>query len=223
MKCRAMENETRKIENVIKAHRVSRDVLASDLFNVEWDRARPVYLTRYWSGEDAPAERHAEARIVWSASALTVRFVCRQSEPLVVHTAPQTAEKTIGLWERDVCEIFIAPNAREPERYYEFEAAPTGEWIDLAIRWSPVARETDWRYRSGMTSSARVDKGHILIAMRLPWEAFKQKPQPGVRWRVNLFRCIGAGQTRGYLAWQPTRTPQPNFHVPQAFGWLRFD
>ena len=25
--------------------------------------------------------------------------------------APQTAEKTNGLWERDVCEIFIAPDA----------------------------------------------------------------------------------------------------------------
>jgi len=25
------------------------------------------------------------------------------------------------------------------------------------------------------------------------------------------------------LAWLPTKTPEPNFHVPEAFGTLRFD
>ena len=42
------------------------------------------------------------------------------------------------------------------------------------------------------------------------------------QWRANLFRCVGSGDTRGYLAWQPTRTPEPAFHLPAAFGWLKF-
>jgi len=42
------------------------------------------------------------------------------------------------------------------------------------------------------------------------------------RRRANLFRCIGSDPTRGYLAWQPTRTPEANFHLPQVFGWLVF-
>jgi len=46
-------------------------------------------------------------------------------------------------------------------------------------------------------------------------------PEPE-RWRVNLFRCVGKDPDRGYLAWQSTRTPKPNFHVPQVFGWLVF-
>jgi hypothetical protein len=178
---------------------------------------------RYWSGEDAPKARQTEARLIWSEEALCVRFICSQSEPLVISDAPQTAEKTIGLWERDVCEIFIAPQAGEPERYFEFEAAPTGEWIDLEIRCKPEARETDWRYHSGMTAAGRIEEERVMVAMRLPWEAFGQRPQAEKLWRVNLFRCVGNGAERGYLAWQPTRTPQPNFHVPQAFGWLRFD
>ncbi len=37
----------------------------------------------------------------------------------------------------------------------------------------------------------------------------------------NLFRCIGVGNER-YLAWQPTGTPEPLFHVPEAFGWIQF-
>jgi alpha-galactosidase len=39
---------------------------------------------------------------------------------------------------------------------------------------------------------------------------------------VNFFRCEGADPLRYYGAWQPTGTPQPNFHVPAVFGTLRF-
>ncbi len=128
----------------------------------------------------------------------------------------------MGLWDRDVCEIFIAPDTAVPERYLEFEAAPTGEWLDVAIHWMPNKRESDWEFHSGMTTAARAEKDRVIIAMRIPWDDWIHKPQVGERWRVNLFRCVGAGETRGYLAWQPTRTSQPNFHLPQAFGWLIF-
>jgi hypothetical protein len=215
-----METE---ISNLIVAQRAGAEVLASDLDHDEWERASPVHIKRYWSGEEAPAGRQAQVRILWSERALCVRFDCRQDEPLVMSAAPQREEKTVGLWERDVCEIFVAVDAREPERYFEFEAAPTGEWLDLAIRQTRAARETDWQYRSGMSAAARILEARVTIAMRVPWEAFPRAPQAGERWRANLFRCVGAGSSRGYLAWQPTRTAQPNFHVPEVFGWLGFE
>lgn len=166
-------------------------------------------------------ERHASAQVLWSDAALAVRFRCRQAEPLVVHPAPQTGVKTIGLWERDVCEIFLAANPDELWDYYEFEAAPTGEWLDLALRQTAAGRETDWAYDSGMTAAARVETGVVTIAMRIPWSGMGMaEPAAGQKLRTNLFRCVGAGETRGYLAWRPTFTPQPNFHVPEAFGLL---
>lgn len=207
---------------VIVAQYVSGDMQASDFDNAAWESASPLHLTRYWSGEEAPFERRAEARVVWSSRALGVRFTCRQAEPLIVGDSPQCERKTPGLWDRDVCEIFIAPDALEIERYFEFEVAPTGEWLDLAIRQLPDRRETDWAYRSGIEAAARVEEGRIMLAMRLPWEAFGNEPQPDERWRANLFRCIGTGPNRGYLAWRPTHTERPNFHVPPAFGWLHF-
>ncbi|HEX8475351.1 MAG TPA: carbohydrate-binding family 9-like protein [Pyrinomonadaceae bacterium] len=214
------------MSNVIEVRRANAEVGAGDFAHEAWDRARSVYINRYWSGAEAPAGRHAEARLIWTETALVVRFVCAQTEPLVVSDAPRVEQKTIGLWERDVCEIFLAPDARAPERYFEFEAAPTGEWLDLAIHTLPNRRDTDWRFNSGMTTAARIEENSIMIAMRVPWasmlsvSATKRPPRVGERWRVNLFRCVGAGDERGYLAWQPTETPQPTFHVPQKFGWL---
>ena len=45
---------------------------------------------------------------------------------------------------------------------------------------------------------------------------------PAAEWRLNFFRVEGARESRFYSAWRATNTPQPNFHVPDAFGKLRF-
>ena len=188
----------------------------------EWNKAQPVKIDRYWSGEAAPAARHCEARILWSSKALHLRFVGRQAEPLVVSATAQTATKTMGLWDRDVCEIFIAPDPNVVERYFEFEAAPNGEWLDVAIHWTPEKRESDWKFQSHMTTASHVERDRITIGMRIPWNHWIHEPQRDERWRVNLFRCIGKDPGRGYLTWQPTSTKEANFHVPQVFGWLVF-
>lgn len=209
-------------QNIIEARHARTDLAATDLANKEWSKAQPVHVTRYWSGDKAPTGRHAEARLLWSSKALHIRFVCNQAEPLVVSTTPQVSQKTMGLWDRDVCEIFIAPDPNVVERYLEFEAAPTGEWLDVAIHVTPEKRESDWEFYSHLTTAAYVEKDRVTIAMRIPWNHWIHEPQVGERWRANLFRCVGSDPERGYLAWQPTRTPKPNFHVPRAFGWLVF-
>jgi hypothetical protein len=209
-------------DQIIEALHTAIDLNPADLKSAEWKNARVVQIARYWSGEPAPDGRHAEARILWSTKALHVRFVCHQTEPLVVSEKPQTLTKTIGLWDRDVCEIFIAPDPHVVDRYLEFEAAPTGDWLDVAIHWTAQKRESDWQFNSHMTTAARVENDRVTIAMRIPWNHWIHEPQKGERWRVNLFRCVGKDPNRGYLAWQPTRTPQPNFHVPQVFGSLVF-
>jgi hypothetical protein len=185
--------------------------------------AFPVGLDHNWSGDRAPESRGAEVRAAWTDHALHLHFDCRQGELLIVSANPILNEKTMGLWERDVCEAFIAPDRNEPQRYFEFEAAPTGEWLDLGIQQTEEGRLTDWEYRSGMTVASQVEADRILIGMRIPWEAFGSRPNVGDRWRANFFRCVGSGEGRGYLAWQPTLTTKPNFHVPNKFGELVFE
>jgi alpha-galactosidase len=207
----------------IEALYTARDLSAADLDHADWNRAKAIPITNYWSGNPAPFDRHAEVRILWSDQSLCFRFVCQQKEPLIQSLNPQTQAKTMGLWDRDVCEVFLAPNPEHPNRYFEFEAAPTGEWIDLAVHMKPDHRETEWDFNSGMTTAAHIGENQITIAIRIPWGDRIHKPQRGQRWRINLFRCVGRSEDRGYLAWQPTHTELPNFHVPEAFGWLIFE
>jgi Carbohydrate family 9 binding domain-like len=186
-----------------------------------WTRAQPIQITRIWNGDPAPESRHSEARILWSERYLMVRFVCRQEEPLLVSQTPQSDRKTDRLWDRDVCEIFVAPEAKTPERYFEFEASPVGEWIDLEIVFTAQGRKTNFDYHSGMQTTATIQDNQTMITIAIPWSSHLPKPSVGDVWRVNLFRCIGVGDER-FLAWLPTFTEEPNFHVPKAFGSLKF-
>ena len=217
-----MESERATNTDEVVAVHLDSDLDVTDLDNAGWRNAQSVQINRYWSGEPAPASRHAEARLLWSDQALHVRYVCHQAEPLIVNDQPQIGNKTMGLWDRDVCEIFIAPDPNIVEHYYEIEAAPTGEWLDVAVRWAPERRESDWEFNSHMTTAACVEEDRITIAMAIPWSESIPQPQKGDCWRVNLFRCVGRDPDRGYVAWQPTMTAQPSFHVPQVFGWLLF-
>jgi cellulose/xylan binding protein with CBM9 domain len=208
---------------IVIAPHINPPINPDDFDNPNWQTCRPVQIEHYWSGERAMSSRHAEARVCWSDDALYVRFLAKQQEPLIVSENPITAQETLGLWDRDVCEIFLAPDAARPWRYFEFEAAPTGEWVDLGITVKPEGRETDWGFESGFTTAAKLIGERLLVGMRIPWSEALPRPQRGDVWRVNVFRCVGPEAPERYLAYLPTRTPEPNFHVPEVFGVLRFE
>ena len=208
---------------MIIARHIDKPIAVDQFDHGAWTGCAPVKIEHYWSGEPAPPERHAEARICWSAEALHVRFECEQHEPLVVSPDPQTDKKTLGIWDRDVCEIFLAPDPKHPERYFEFEAAPNGEWVDLGIVITPSGRETNWDYKSGMTTAANLSLGKLVVGIKIPWSDSIPTPQAGEVWRANVFRCVGPEAPERYLAWRPTRTPEPNYHVPDVFGELKFE
>ena len=209
--------------NRLKVSYTKGDFQIDDFENRIWQCAEAASLHFYFSGVRAEAGRHAKAQLVWNEKALFVRFEGNQEEPLIVNNKPNIKEKAIGLWERDVFEIFVAPEAENVEKYFEFEAAPTGEWLDAKIEILPSGeRRTDFGYDSEMRVAARISGDKILAAMKINWKAFGKKPVEREVWRGNLFRCVGVGKTRGYLTWQPTETETPNFHVPDKFGYFEF-
>ncbi len=207
---------------MLKINFIEADFAIADFENRIWKTANSTVINRYWSGANAPAERHSAARLLWSEEFFYIRFDAIQMEPLVKCAVPDVSKKASKLWERDVCEIFVATDTTKPSRYFEFEIAPTGEWLDLRIESTDEGRETDWNYDSKMETSARIETDRVVLGIKIPWLAFDRKPLPDEIWLGNLFRIIGEGESRGYLAWQPTMTETPNFHVQEKFGEFRF-
>src|SRR6266516_879910 len=113
----------------------------------------------------------------------------------------------VGLWDRDVVEMFFGDDWTNIRHYREFEIAPTGDWIDLAIDLDHKSYDHSWR--SGWQTMARIDEQHKIwyAAARIPLSAVSSKPvQEGTKWRMNLYRIEGLGPDaqRHFLCWQPT-------------------
>jgi alpha-galactosidase len=123
------------------------------------------------------------------------------------------------LWERDVVEAFLQSDPSRLRYYKEFEVAPNGYWIDLDITPGPLSDLKSNLQRSVWMDSA---KKTWAAELAIPMKALTTNFDPTAVWRANFYRVEGGAEPRFYSAWQPTRSPQPNFHVPSAFGKLRF-
>ena len=184
----------------------------------EWDWTTPVAFSTNWQGRDADPSRETQVRALWTDDVLYLQFLCRYRE-LFVFTDSDVGGRRDQLWDRDVAEAFLQPDPSQEGYYKEFEVSPNGMWIDLDI--FPGGRRD---LESGLRRSVVIDeKKQVWSAeIALPIIALTRNFDPAQIWRANFYRAEGRQEPRAYLAWRPTFTPQPNFHVPGRFGYLRF-
>jgi alpha-galactosidase len=183
-----------------------------------WEITPPVRFSTDWQGLNADPERETEVRLLWTKDTLYLRFDARYRELTVFSDADSNGRRD-HLWDRDVCEVFLQPDPSQLRRYKEIEVAPNGFWIDLDI--SPEPRRD---LQSGLQRRVDVDSAskRWRAVLAMPMKSLTPSFDPSAAWRVNFFRVEGPSEPRFYASWQATRTPQPNFHVPEAFGRLVF-
>jgi alpha-galactosidase len=182
-----------------------------------WAAAPALRFSADWQGLHADPERETEVRVLWNPEHLYLRFGARYRSITVFPDADARGWRD-HLWERDVCEVFLQSDPAHAG-YKEFEVSPNGFWIDLDI---VPGEKRD--LQSGLRRRVKIDEANRRwrAVLDLPMKSLTQRFDAGATWRVNFFRVEGAAEPRFYSAWQPTRTPQPNFHVPEAFGKLVF-
>jgi alpha-galactosidase len=185
---------------------------------VVWDRAAPLHFDHDWQGQNTDPQRATEVRLLWTADTLFVRFQC-QYRSITIFSDSRTDGWRYKLWDRDVAETFLQPDASDPLVYKELEVSPNGYWIDLAVSHGQIEElHSGLRHRVVMDEKARTWTAELAIPMKRLTAHF----DPRLPWRANFFRIEGEVEPRFYAAWRPTNTPEPNFHVPSAFGQLVF-
>ena len=184
----------------------------------EWELTTPISFCEDWQGRNAAPERATVVRALWSPEMLYLRFECRYTQMTVFGDSEPNGRRD-HLWDRDVAETFLQPDSSKENFYKEFEVAPNGMWIDLDIGTGELVD-----LKSGLQRSVVVnEKAHQWVAeLAIPMKALTANFDPKVEWRTNFFRVEGAAEPRHYYAWRATNTEQPNFHVPKAFGKMRF-
>lgn len=158
-----------------------------------------------------------EVRMRWTGTSLYLLFDCAYQS---LHLRPESAVQdapTPRLWEHDVAEIFLGPDAGVQQRYLEFEVSPRAEWIALAVTACDGHVMAAEALGSGFLAAAGLHETENR------WQAFFSLSlapfvESGIEnLRLNLFRSQGRAPVE--LAWQPTY--HASFHVPSRFGHLR--
>jgi alpha-galactosidase len=183
-----------------------------------WKMAPCLCFDADWQGKNADPQRETEVRLLWTPENLYLRFQAGYRVITVFPDAESNGRRD-QLWDRDVAEVFLQPDPRVPRRYKEFEVSPNGFWIDLDI--APGEKRD---LQSGLKRRVRIEETSKswIAELILPMKSLVARFDPAAVWRVNFYRVEGPAEPRFYSAWRPTGTPEPNFHVPEAFGKLIF-
>ena len=195
--------------------------LSGRLDHEAWEATAATHLDQQSSNGSVRMGVETEIKVLWSSRYLYVGFKA-PFEKLHVFDPPLIESERIGLWEKDVVEMFIGSELNHANRYKEFQVAPTGERLDLALE----LPHRDFEWFSGWESAVHVDESTNTwtCEMKIPLSAIadgvhSESPAVGVRWPVNFYRMDIQG--KGFMAWNPTL--QGSFHRPERFGWLEFD
>ncbi len=201
----------------VKAPHISGDfTLRGNLSEPAWQEAPIAHLESVSLSAEVRPELSGDVHLLWSDKFLYLGYKC----PFMTITEFKPAQRDkerFGLWEKDVVEVFIASDPSDVRRYSEYEVAPNGEKLDVMI--APEKKDFEWSSGFRCTVDRDETKKVWTAEMRIPLANFgANKPRPGLRWRINLYRCDYANGA--FLAWNPTLSR--TFHTPERFGWLEF-
>lgn len=215
---------------VTDSRRAARDFTPDgNLGKTIWKKATWIKFDHDWAGKRHYPQSETRVASLWTPQQFYLAYACKYTT-LNVFEDGDPSRDTMGLWNRDVIEVFLNPHPEDVNHYYEFEVAPNNLWVDLEIRLGPQFQyHGSAAWNSGYQHATKVDaRKHIWTCeMRIPVESVAGKGarlHAGAMWRINFYRADGVGNDshRRLLTWSPTLSRRPNFHVPTRFGRIRF-
>src|ERR1051326_1580065 len=161
--------------------------LNMDPASASWAHAASAWIVRDCTHRIDYPNLKTEVRAFWTDSDLYLLFICPYTE-LNLWLPADNSKDHMKLWDRDVVEFFLGDDWDNIKRYREFEIAPTGDWVDLAIDLSKNSYDAKWQ--SGWQRTGRIDeKPHVwYAAARVPLKDVSMQPvKPGTKWGGEVF------------------------------------
>jgi uncharacterized protein YgiM (DUF1202 family) len=184
-----------------------------------WADAPSSTFDTAWNGTHTGTS--TTVRAAWSDDGLTMLWELDGAYLNVDASRPVDEERT-NLYEEDCVEMFLAPDPAERRRYFEIEVGPLGHFFDLLVDRRNGTSDASWSSHPTIATKVDRDAHHVTIEAAFRAPDVVAALRAGAKLPVGLFRMEGRSP-RQYLAWSPTMTPKPNFHVPDAFGTLVLD
>ena len=183
-----------------------------------WEKAPDMRLSVTETGDAPHLQTQVRAFYDPEARMLYFRFDGEDDEAHSDYT-----RRDEPIYNQDVLEVFLC-DAGDLHRYKEFEVSPFNVQFDADITYRAphdtiIGLSWDlalWRSETHYDEAKR----RISSVWAMPLSGFDHVPSPGERWRMNVYRIDHSARGMELMAWSPTG--EPNFHVPDRFGWIEF-
>jgi hypothetical protein len=188
-----------------------------------WKKAAHTGPFRRFDGR-ADAGLRTEAHLTWNPEFLYLAFECEDKD-----VGSRYIKRDDPLYLQEAVEIFVDPDSDQVD-YMEFEVSPRGILFDASFE----ARRKGMKLSFNPASQVGVVVDGTLnqpgdqdkawtVELAVPFKDMtgrgRMPPEPGDRWRMNLFRLDKSHGTQQASSWKPTAG---DFHDLNAFGVVQF-
>lgn len=194
---------------------------SAPMTDATWAAVPATHFSTDWSGAETGIG--TDVRVAWAKDALYMQWKLSDAGFNVDESKPTDVDRP-QLYNEDCTEVFIGTQTEDPHKYYEIEIGPLGHFLDLTV--DPKAK-LDVKTQIAWSSGAKIVTNPDRAAHKDTIDVTFTSPdivsalKSGASLPLAFYRM--EGKPRKYLAWSPTKTPKPDFHVPSAFGRLILD
>lgn len=197
-------------------------ILGGELAGAAWDRANVESGFCFpWEHRAVP---HTEFRAIFDAQALYFAFRVQDHDIVL---AENFRSKQDVVYE-DRVELFFALD-EELAQYFCVEIDPLGRVLDYR---ASHYRQLDfsWSFPGLETAGEETSEGYAVQG-RIPWASFAAlgfpPPDSGRAMKFGIYRAEfshtqGRDWSESWISWVDPQTAEPDFHVAESFGYLKF-
>jgi hypothetical protein len=197
----------------------------------EWKKIETIKIENYM-GTVSPFKPRVEAKMIYDTDNVYVIF--RVKDRFVKSAVTEYNGNVSG----DSCvEFFFAPDTEAPLKYFNLEINAGGTplifyiskpWTEFVKLEAPEIKQIEIAHSLPSVVDPEITEPVTwTIEYRIPLSMLKKfsnvtNPAPGVLWKANFYKTGSRTSNPNYLTWNFVDNPNPNFHLPQFFGVLKF-
>lgn len=197
----------------------------------QWQQSKAVMIENYM-GSRPKFHPIAQAKMMYNDDNLYIIFSVRDRYVRCI-----TKDINGPVWEDACVEFFFSPDTSFPERYFNLEincgGTPLmhyniipGEDISMLahddIAMIEIAHSLPRIIDPEITEPVSWTIEYSIPLVLIEKYSTMTRPKSGINWKANFYKIAENSSNPHYLTWSFVDNFEPDFHLPQFFGLLRF-
>lgn len=220
-------------QNTYRVQRMQgNSVIDADWNKAAWKDVKPLIL-EYYMGDEPVHQPKVQAKVAYDDHHIYIIWKVEDKYVLAKRTKHQQ-----DIWRDSCVEFFFTPGGDPKQRgFFNLETNCTGfKLFDRHFdgdKTEKLTVEDINRLVTGTSLKGPIDPEIAqpttwTLEYKIPFSLLEQftkieRPQPGVTWRANFYKCADDASHPHWLTWSPVTNPKPSFHLPEYFGVLVFE